>query len=301
VSDLGQVRQKVRLYATHAQDKKMRADIVMMNTALADVFVEAMSSQVCASFQWRRLCEPNILFVDLFLWFVNQYGKTTAEDRKANWQHMAADWHPAEGFNALILRLFTGAAHASSAGIKMNNVNIVNIGLHIIKQCRMYGKEYKAWIACKAIRPRIVKTVDMFKMFWATKITLVNQTTIPASMHGYGMAAVNNNASVVLYSESIANFGAAYAAMQESVQELVKLQGTTITLLQGQMQAMQQYCVVLGQQPLRHLHVAAATVQPPWCVALTFNRRQMKSSPNVVPTARRISWRPTPVTATHPV
>jgi hypothetical protein len=52
----------------------------------------------------------------------------------------------------------------------------------------MYGKEYKAWIAHDAIRPCIVETVDTFKMFWAAKITLVNQTAIPASMHGYGMA-----------------------------------------------------------------------------------------------------------------
>ncbi len=67
----------------------------------------------------------------------------------------------------------------------MNNVVIVDIGLRIIKRCGMYaGKEYKACIACEAIRPRIVKTVDTFKMFWAAKITLVNQTAIPASMHG---------------------------------------------------------------------------------------------------------------------
>jgi hypothetical protein len=86
-----------------------------MNTALANVFLEAMSSQVRASFQQRRLCKPNIIFVNLFLWFVNQYGKTRAEDHKANRQRMAANWHPANEFDALILRLFTGAAYASSA------------------------------------------------------------------------------------------------------------------------------------------------------------------------------------------
>ncbi len=108
----------------------------------------------------------------------------------------------------------------------------------------MYGKEYKAWIACKTVRPHIIKTVNMFKMFWATKITLVNQTAI-ANMHGYRMAAMNNDDSVILYGESIANFGAAYAAMQESM----KSQGTAIASMQGQLQAMQQYCMALGQQP----------------------------------------------------
>jgi hypothetical protein len=216
-----------------------------MNTALADIFLEAMSVQVRASFQQCRLREPNIIFVDLFLWFVKQYGTTTAEDCKANRQHMAADWHPAEGFDALILRLFTGTAFASSAGCKMNDVDIVDIGLCIIKRCGMYGEEYKAWIACEAIHPHIVEMFDTFKTFWAAKITLVNQTAIPAGLHGYGMAAVNDDNSVVSYGESIANFGAAYAATQE----LVKAQGTTIASMQGQLQAMQQYCMALQQQP----------------------------------------------------
>jgi hypothetical protein len=119
---------------THAQDKKTHADIVTMNTTLANVFFEAMSSQVRTSFQQRRLRKPNIVFVDLFLWFVNQYGKATAEDCKANRQCMAANWHPANSFDALILRLFTRAAYTSSVGFKMNDVHIVDIGLHIIKQ-----------------------------------------------------------------------------------------------------------------------------------------------------------------------
>ncbi len=149
----------------HARDKKMQADIITMNTALANVFLEVMSSQVRASFQQQRLCKPNIVFVNLFLGFANQYGKTTAKDRKANQQRMAANRHPTDGFDALILHLFTGAVYASSAGYKMNNVDIVNIGLRIIKQFRMYGKEYKAWIACETARPRIIKTVDMSKLF----------------------------------------------------------------------------------------------------------------------------------------
>jgi hypothetical protein len=203
----------------------------MMNTTLADVFLETMSAQVCASFQQPRLRKPNIVFVNLFLWSVKQYGKTTAKDCKANRQSMAADWHPAEGFDTLILCLFTGAAFASSAGCKMNDVDIVDIGLCIIKQCGMYGEEYKAWIARKAVRPHIVETFDTFKKFWVAKIMLVNQTGIPASLHWYGMAAVNNDDSVVSYGELIVNFGVAYAATQESV----KAQGTTIVSMQGQL------------------------------------------------------------------
>jgi hypothetical protein len=59
------------------------------------------------------------------------------------------------------------------------------------------------------------------------------------------MAAVNNDNTVGLYSKLIANFGAAYAATQESV----KTQGTTIASMQTQLQAMHQYCMGLQQQP----------------------------------------------------
>jgi hypothetical protein len=91
----------------------------------------------------------------------------------------------------------------------------------------------------------------MFKTFWAAKITLVNQTRIPAGLHGYKMAAVNNDDSVISYGKLIANFRAAYAPTQESV----KARGTTIVSMQGQLQAMQQYCMALQQQPPLAIYV----------------------------------------------
>jgi hypothetical protein len=99
--------ERAAVRATHARDKKTRADIVTMNAALCDVFLENMSTSVRASVLQRRLSEPNIVFIDLFLWFVKNYGKTTAEDREGNRRRMAADWHPADGFDSLIHRLFT--------------------------------------------------------------------------------------------------------------------------------------------------------------------------------------------------
>jgi hypothetical protein len=95
-------------HAKHALDKKKRADIVTMNAALTDVFLDALSSQVCASFQQRHLCEPNISFIDMFEWFDGHYGKTTVKDRDAKRLRMATDWHPVDGFDTLALRLFTG-------------------------------------------------------------------------------------------------------------------------------------------------------------------------------------------------
>jgi hypothetical protein len=232
--------------ATHALAKKTQADIIAMNIALTDIFLECLSSQVRASFQQQHLCKPNLIFIDMFLWFVNHYGKTTSEDRKANRQCMAVDWHPSNGFDHLPLCLFTSAAFTSRAGYLMNDIDVVDIGLRVIKSCSMYTKDYKQWIAHEAIRPCINKDMNSFKEFWSSKIALVNQTAIPASLHGYGMAVVNNNdGSVISYGESITNFGAAYTATQESV----KMQGSMIALLQSQFNAMQQYFMALQSQP----------------------------------------------------
>jgi hypothetical protein len=150
------------------------------------------------------------------------------------------------GFVILVLCLFSGATFVGCTGFMMNDHGIVNIGLHMIKGCGMYANEHKAWISRDAIRPKIVKNLNWFQTFWAAKITLVNQTAIPASLHNYGMAAVNNNdTSVLSYGKSIANFGEAYTATQESF----KSQGSTIASLQGQANAMQQYCMSLQHQP----------------------------------------------------
>ncbi len=178
----------------------MLADIITMNIALADVFLECLSLQVRTSFQQQRLRKPNIVFINMFMWFISHYVKTTSRDRKANRHRIAADWHPSNGFYHLILRLFTGAAFASSAGYLMNNIGVVDIGLSIIKRSGMYMEEYKQRITRKAIHLQINEDMASFKEFWSSKIALVNQTAIPASLHGYGMAAVNNkDGSITFY------------------------------------------------------------------------------------------------------
>jgi hypothetical protein len=154
---------------------------------------------------------------------------------------MAADWHPADGFDTPALCLFISTAYVSCMGHIMANRNIFNIGHCVIKQCCMYAKKYKAWITRKTASTRIIETFDTFKTFWAAKFMLVNQMAVPASMHSYGMAAGNNDHSIVSYDKSIANFGATYT----TTQEFVKSQGSRIASMQGQLWAMQQYCMTL--------------------------------------------------------
>jgi hypothetical protein len=169
-------------------------------------------------------------------------------------------WHPANGFDTLALHLFTGAAYARCMGYMMANRDIDDIGLCVIKRCGMYAEEYRAWIPREAERPRIVKTFNTFKMFWATKIMLVNQTVVPASMHGYSMAAVNDDNSVVLYGESIAKLWhrvCCHARIRQGPQlnDCVDARAAPshVTVL---------HCAAAAAIPPSHLRTTAATAQP---------------------------------------
>jgi hypothetical protein len=180
----------------------------------------------------------------MFDWFINKYGNTTTVDREENWQKMAADWHPSDGFEPLAMRLFVGASYASAARYPMNDCRVIDIRLRVIKQCGMYSEEFKNWIARKSKTLAIVETIDSFKE-WVRTITLVNQTSIPATQHGYSMAAMDDNTLHVPYSKLLANFGMAYAASQERI----KTQATNMAAMQGQLTNIQHFCMAVGQQP----------------------------------------------------
>ncbi len=89
----------------------------------------------------------------------------------------------------------------------MEERDIIDISLCMIKCCGMYPKEHKAWIgmenAGRLALPCVKQTLDSFKGFWSNAITLVNQTSVPALQYGYSMAAIDNNgSSIALYGKS---------------------------------------------------------------------------------------------------
>jgi hypothetical protein len=143
------------------------------------------------------------------------------------------------------MRLFVGASYTNAACYPLDDHNVINIGLRIIKHCGMYAKEYKNWISGKNAFPPIVETIDSFKEYWANTIALVYQTAVLASQHGWGMTAVDNNALVALYGDSLLNFGAAYTTTQETM----KSQADSLVAMQTQFANIQQFCMAVGQQP----------------------------------------------------
>ncbi len=142
------------------------------------------------------------------------------------------------------MRLFIGASYASAARYPMNDRDIIDFGLRIIKHCGMYAKEYKNWILHKNAVPPIVKMISSFKEYWANTIALVNQTAVAALQHGYGMTAMDDDALVAAYDDLLVNFGAAFAATQETM----KSQANSLVAMQNQLSNIQ-LCMNVGQHP----------------------------------------------------
>jgi hypothetical protein len=127
----------------------------------------------------------------------------------------------------------------------MDDRDVIDIGLRIIKRYGMYAMEYKNWILRENTVPPIVKTIDSFKEYWASAIALVNQTAVPALQHDYRMTTMDNDASVAMYDDSLTNLGAAFAATQETM----KSQANSLIAIQNQLLNIQ-LCTNVGQQPL---------------------------------------------------
>jgi len=129
------------LKATNARDRKTRAYIVTMNATFSDVFLANLSKATHETYEPIHMNQPNTVFLHIFDWFITKYGKTMTEDQEENWQRMAADWPPSNGFEPLAMRLFIGASYASMARYPMDDRDIIDIGLRVIKRCRMYSEE----------------------------------------------------------------------------------------------------------------------------------------------------------------
>jgi hypothetical protein len=215
-----------------------------MNAALSNVFLANLPKVICETYELIRTKQPNIVFLHMFDWFITKYGRTTTKDCKEYQQRTTATWHPSKGFKPFATCLIIGASYVSAACYPMDNCDVIDIGLHVIKDCEMYPKEYKNLISWKNVVPQIIKMINSFKEYWADAIALVNQTAVSASQHGYGMTPMDDDALVATYNDLLPNFGAPFAATQETM----KSQADNLVAMQNQLSNIQ-LCMNVGQQP----------------------------------------------------
>ncbi len=53
-----------------------------MNAALSNVFLANLPKAICKTYKPICMKQPNTVFLHMFDWFINKYGKTTTEDHK---------------------------------------------------------------------------------------------------------------------------------------------------------------------------------------------------------------------------
>jgi hypothetical protein len=120
------------------------------------------------------------------------------------------------GCEVLTLHLFRGVTFASLSGQPITDKDTVNIGVNVLNRTGLFPKEYKTWILCGNTTSKTNDFIS-FKTFWENAVQIAALTPIPASQHGYGMAAATNDPSAHLLTDAVSNFGTAYAATQESL------------------------------------------------------------------------------------
>ncbi len=72
------------LKATNARDQKTQADIITMNATLSNVFLANWPKAIRKTNEPIRMKQPNTVFLHMFDWFINKYGKTMTKDLKEN-------------------------------------------------------------------------------------------------------------------------------------------------------------------------------------------------------------------------
>ncbi len=129
---------------------------------------------------------------------------------------MAADWHPWMGFEVLTSCLFHGITFARLSGHLITDKDSIDISVHILNCPGLFPKEYKMWILCGSNASKMNDFVS-FKTFLENAVQITALTVVPASQHGYSMAATNDNTLAQSLMDAVSNFSTAYAATQKSL------------------------------------------------------------------------------------
>ncbi len=217
-------------------------NVINMKSALIGAILDLILVAFKQSYEQIRTENLNYVFCKMFAWFVTKYDRTSADDCEVDGSATALEWHPSQGFELLVARLFGGATFANLAKHPIPDDDIAVIGIHAIHCTGLFAEEYKAWITPDD-KPTNTKDFAAFHSFWETAVNTASVTATPALQHGHGMNAVEDDASAasLTLTDTGSNFGAAYAATQS-----LHNNNVSINAMQGQIQML---CNAIGNQP----------------------------------------------------
>lgn len=247
---------RARVSMEHAIAVATREDVINMNVALTDTFLDLVDATYRAQYDTIRMSRPNAIFRNVFQYFLQQYGTTQAEDRHTNKERMAADWNPSEGFQVLTDRIHMGMQYALFAFHPIADIDVVDIAERVVARTSLYNEEMKAWNKRDGQSIDEGKTWNDFKTYWAAAIANADVTSsTSAASHGFGMSSVSD-IDEQSYNQSVANFSNAHQATQTVIKQLTDqnaaLQNQMMInqqQMQQQMNSIQQMVFATANQP----------------------------------------------------
>ena len=278
-----------RISATHASDVKRREDVINMHNALADTFLDMimMEPTYRSAYDRIRLCQPNTIFRDVVQHFLETYGRSTAEDRHANRERMAADWQPSQGFETLIDHINSNIQYALFSFVAISDDDIVDIIVCVLTRCGLYPEEMKAWHNRDGTRgAETEKTWYIFQIVWAKNISTCDDSTssTTAGQHGYEMnfnQVTDGTTDDASFDTPLTNFSAVHQHTQAAInslstqnQALQNQHQQQMTQMQQQMNSIQQLLCMAAARPMM------PTMQAPTYQAPAYNNQRNNNNNN---------------------
>ncbi len=90
---------------------------------------------------------PNATYLEVFEYFLERYTKSNEIKFQNNRNKMLTNWHPNDGFNALIAQIHEGVLYASFANQPLEDHDIVDIAMQIAMRSGMFANTYKLYIS----------------------------------------------------------------------------------------------------------------------------------------------------------
>ena len=170
-----------------------------MNAALVDTFLGLIPNGIELLYEQERMMNPNAVFRECFDRFVKRCGRTLtlAEDRETNQTAiMAADRHPSMGFEVLTSCLFRDVTFARP-------LRSPNYRQRQFQQWRPHTQPHGTLhrrvqdVDHPRQRPQQDERLHLIRNLPGERgANCIIHLSVPASQHGYGMAATDDDASM---------------------------------------------------------------------------------------------------------
>ena len=120
-------------------------DTKNMNRALTNRFLSHLSAPILQAFQSFYTQNPNMVFGQVFQWFLERYGVSNETERHENCTCMEADWSFDEGVEILINQINMSLRYATYTQNAMGDRETADCAMRIVSRTIIFREAYATW------------------------------------------------------------------------------------------------------------------------------------------------------------